>query len=79
VLVDQRRLVAERLRVGARSNRKARRGEGKSDPSDAHLAVLAALCLDADRLPTTLWVPTTLRTSCDLLIFVDQAAEPVAS
>ena len=26
-----------------------------------------------------LWVPTTLRTSCDLLIFVDQAAEPVAS
>ena len=25
------------------------------------------------------WVPTTLRTSCDLLIFVDQAAEPVAS
>jgi hypothetical protein len=51
VLVGQRRLVAERLRVGAQSNRKARRGKGKSDPSDAHLAVLAALCLDADRLP----------------------------
>jgi hypothetical protein len=26
-----------------------------------------------------LWVPATLRTSCDLLIFVDQAAEAVAS
>ena len=33
-------------------NRKARRGRGKSDPIDAHLAVLAALRLDADRLPT---------------------------
>src|SRR6478752_1885048 len=33
-------------------NRKARRGKGKSDPIDAHLAVLAALRLDADRLPT---------------------------
>ena len=32
-------------------NRKARRGRGKSDPIDAHLAVLAALRLDADRLP----------------------------
>ena len=32
--------------------RKARRGKGKSDPIDAHLAVLAALRLDADRLPT---------------------------
>ena len=32
--------------------RKARRGRGKSDPIDAHLAVLAALRLDADRLPT---------------------------
>ena len=31
-------------------NRKARRGKGKSDPIDAHLAVLAALRLDADRL-----------------------------
>ena len=30
---------------------KARRGKGKSDPIDAHLAVLAALRLDADRLP----------------------------
>jgi len=32
-------------------HRKARRGKGKSDPIDAHLAVLAALRLDADRLP----------------------------
>lgn len=32
-------------------NRKQRRGKGKSDPIDAHLAVLAALRLDADRLP----------------------------
>ena len=33
-------------------NRKARRGRGKSDPIDAHLAVLTALRLDAERLPT---------------------------
>jgi len=33
-------------------NRRARRGKGKSDAIDAHLAVLAALQLDADRLPT---------------------------
>jgi len=33
-------------------NRKARRGKGKSDPIDAHLAVLAALRLDAEQLPT---------------------------
>jgi len=39
-------------------NHKARRGKGKSDPIDAHLAVLAALRLDADRLP----VP---RADCD--------------
>jgi transposase len=32
-------------------NRKQRRGKGKSDPIDAHLAVLAALRLDAARLP----------------------------
>jgi transposase len=32
-------------------SRKQRRGKGKSDPIDAHLAVLAALRLDADRLP----------------------------
>ena len=32
--------------------RKARRGRGKSDPIDAHLAVLFALGLDADKLPT---------------------------
>ena len=31
--------------------RTARRGTGKSDPIDAHLAVLNALRLDADRLP----------------------------
>jgi len=33
-------------------NRKKRRGKGKSDPIDAHLAVLTALRLDADRLPS---------------------------
>ena len=33
-------------------HRKTRRGRGKSDPIDAHLAVLSALRLDADRLPT---------------------------
>src|SRR6476620_1878956 len=33
-------------------HRKARRGKGKSDPIDAHLAVLSALRLDAERLPT---------------------------
>lgn len=32
--------------------RKQRRGKGKSDPIDAHLAVLGALRLDAGRLPT---------------------------
>lgn len=32
-------------------SRKQRRGKGKSDPIDAHLAVLAALRLDANRLP----------------------------
>ena len=32
-------------------HRKARRGKGKSDPIDAHLAVLSALRLDADQLP----------------------------
>jgi len=32
--------------------RKQRRGRGKSDPIDAHLAVLTALRLDTDRLPT---------------------------
>lgn len=32
-------------------NRKVRRGKGKSDPIDAHLAVLTALQLPADRLP----------------------------
>jgi hypothetical protein len=33
-------------------NRKARRGRGKSDPINAHLAVLTALRPDAERLPT---------------------------
>ena len=33
-------------------SRKARCGKGKSDPIDAHLAVLTALRLDADRIPT---------------------------
>lgn len=33
-------------------SRGQRRGKGKSDPIDAHLAVLAALRLDAARLPT---------------------------
>ncbi|HEX5291943.1 MAG TPA: IS110 family transposase [Streptosporangiaceae bacterium] len=32
--------------------RKTRRGKGKSDPVDAHLAVLTALRLDAGKLPT---------------------------
>ena len=32
-------------------NRKQRRGPGKSDPIDAHLAVLSALRLKVDRLP----------------------------
>ena len=32
-------------------SRKQRRGKGKSDPIDAHLAVLTALRLDANRLP----------------------------
>lgn len=32
--------------------RTTRRGKGKSDPIDAHLAVLTALQLPADRLPT---------------------------
>ncbi|MGH3601902.1 MAG: IS110 family transposase [Pseudonocardiaceae bacterium] len=33
-------------------HRKARRGKGKSDPIDAHLAVLTALRCDLQRLPT---------------------------
>jgi transposase len=32
-------------------SRRQHAGKGKSDPIDAHLAVLAALRLDADRLP----------------------------
>jgi transposase len=48
-----RTLTAAGLRVieCEQPARKQRRGRGKSDPIDAHLAVLAALRLDADRLP----------------------------
>lgn len=35
-----------------RPRREQRRGRGKSDPIDAHLAALAVLRLDTDRLPT---------------------------
>ena len=42
-------------------NRKARRGKGKSDPVDAHLAALAALRLNADRLPTPVRTATATR------------------
>jgi transposase len=35
-----------------RPKREQRRGRGKSDPIDAHLAGLAVLRMDADRLPT---------------------------
>jgi len=35
-----------------RPHRRDRRGRGKSDPIDAHLAVLTTLRLDPDRLPT---------------------------
>ena len=35
-----------------RPKRAQRRGRGKSDPIDAHLAALAVLRMDADRLPT---------------------------
>ena len=41
---------------------KQRRGKGKSDPIDAHLAVQFALQLDADRLPTP--APTATATRC---------------
>jgi len=43
-------------------NRKARRGKGKSDPIDAHLAVLATLRLDADRCPSR--APTATARRC---------------
>jgi transposase len=48
-----RALTAAGLRVidCEQPSRAQRRGHGKSDPIDAHLAVLAALRLDADRLP----------------------------
>ncbi len=48
-----RALAAAGLLVieSGRPSRKQRRGKGKSDPVDAHLAVLAALRLDAGRLP----------------------------
>ena len=35
-----------------RPKRETRRGRGKSDPIDAHLAVLAVLRMHTDRLPT---------------------------
>ena len=48
-----RALAAAGLLVieSGRPSRKQRRGKGKSDPVDAHLAVLAALRLDSGRLP----------------------------
>jgi transposase len=48
-----RALAAAGLRVieCEQPRRKQRRGTGKSDPIDAHLAVLAALRLDTARLP----------------------------
>jgi transposase len=42
--------------------RKVRRGKGKSDPIDAHLAVLTALQLNAEKLPTP--VPTATAKPC---------------
>ena len=49
-----RAVIAAGLLVleGEQPHRKQRRGKGKSDSLDAHLAVLSALRLDADRLPT---------------------------
>lgn len=41
--------------------RRARRGKGKSDPIDAHLAVLAALRLDAGKLPAPARTETARR------------------
>src|SRR5215467_4445146 len=48
-----RALAAAGLRVieCEQPRRKQRRGKGKSDPIDAHLAVLAALRMDTGRLP----------------------------
>src|SRR5689334_7532251 len=48
-----RALTAAGLQIveAEQPNRSARRGKGKSDVSDAHLAVMAALRLDAGRLP----------------------------
>src|SRR5690348_7536178 len=40
-------------------SRKQRRGKGKSDSIDAHLAVLAALRLDTSRLPVPRGAPLT--------------------
>jgi hypothetical protein len=42
--------------------RKARPGKGQSDPIDAHLAVLTALQLNAEKLPTP--VPTATAKPC---------------
>ena len=41
--------------------------------------ILSWLALLARSNPATLWVPATLSTSCDLLIFVEDAAESVVS
>jgi len=51
---DTRAITAAGLEVieSEQPHRRTRRGRGKSDAIDAHLAVLAALALDADRLPT---------------------------
>jgi len=49
-----RAVSAAGLRVieAEQPHRRQRRGRGKSDPIEAHLAVLIALRLDAGRLPT---------------------------
>ena len=46
--------------------RTTRRGRGKSDPIDAHLAVTFALQLQVDRLPTP--APTATATPCAILL-----------
>jgi hypothetical protein len=47
---------------GGQPTRKTRRGKGKSDPIDAHLAVLFAVGLDAEKLPTP--APTATAKPC---------------
>ena len=48
-------------------------------PPELQQLLLATDDIDEFLQQLALWVPGTLRTSCDLLIFVDQAAEAVAS